>query len=185
MKPEICALTLCLVILGLLGWCRSRASRDSEARDHLATAMQVVSTFLGVFGALYFTSRQSERETQQQLENMMRASLSEVRSSILVVREIEAVARNMKDADRLVLESPARVLSVLVEYPPFVERTQPDLAAQLILLSSRLTWKIDLLPIANGSEVLGADYMPISADPRQVERDLDKVVEILDSQITP
>jgi hypothetical protein len=181
--PEFLALTTCLILLVLIGCLRGCDGVGERAKDHLGTAIQVVSTAMGVFGALYFASCQSERVTLQQLDNMIEASLFEARESLSMVREVTSVTRQTKNSDRLVLESPARTLSLLVEYPPFVERVDPRTASELVLLSTKLRWKLDLLPVNNGETVWGAGYVPISADPREVEQNLERAIALLEKPL--
>ena len=92
---ELLALAIILSIV-LLAWLRGRTDPEKARDARFESVFLVLSTFLGVFGALYFNSWHAERQALAQLSNMASAAVTEAKTSLVVVSSISKVDRDLE-----------------------------------------------------------------------------------------
>jgi len=165
-----------LLIIGLVIWIW-RSDREKGKDTSIQALFSVLSVFLGVFLALSVNSHHEHQQTIKNLVQVISVAKSEAIRNLEVLQEVNL----NDDNERLVLESPATALDVLLDMPTFLEQGSTEIISELLQINTQLNWTITYRPAELSAMYQAAKI--ISANKENVINHTKRVIELLQEQL--
>jgi hypothetical protein len=147
----------------------------------IVAATTCLGASLGVFLALRVQSRHEAALTDARVCTVIEAARAGAHESRSVIAP-NSDSEHLADRDRLLLAHPARVLTVLVDMPDFIERASRDAIVNLSHLRSALDWTVAYRNEPSLSVIPPRGPKRVSADPQAVRQQLQSVEDLLGAE---
>ena len=165
---------LLIIVLVIWIW---RSDREKGKDTSIQALFSILSVFLGVFLALSVNSHHEHQQTMKNLVQVISVAKSEAIRNLEILQEV-----NLNDDNkRLVLESPATALDVLLDMPTFLEQGSTEIISELLQLNTQLNWTITYRPAELSAMYQAAKI--VSANKENVINNTKRVIELLQEQL--
>lgn len=177
----ILIIVIFVVISGLVIW-KILKSNNDKVDAIFRAAVPMLATLLGVFLALSINAGQQKENTINNLKNVITVAISEAEKSLEIIEKSPKRKNELehKDKERLVLESPAKALDVLVSMPSFLEYGSTDIVQELLKFNTSLKWSA---PNRKGGGIRMSQEQIVTANRDYVLSALERVIELLEIQL--